>query len=47
MKIETGGLGDPRVIALLDQHLRSMREISPPESVHGLSATRKIPTASS
>ena len=30
------GLDDPRVIALLEEHLRDMRSISPPESVHAL-----------
>lgn len=36
MKIEVDKLRDPQVHALLEEHLRSMHEHSPPESVHAL-----------
>lgn len=36
MHIRPGHLDHPAVIALLQEHLRSMFEISPPESVHAL-----------
>jgi putative acetyltransferase len=36
MKIEIDDLSHPSIHALLDEHLRSMRETSPPESVHAL-----------
>lgn len=36
MKIEEGGLDDPEVHALLEEHLADMFRISPPESVHAL-----------
>lgn len=36
MRIETGDLDDPRIIALLGKHLETMRAASPPESVHAL-----------
>lgn len=34
--IRAGGLEKPEVQALLQEHLRRMREVSPPESVHAL-----------
>lgn len=36
MLIRTDDLNGPEIRALLDEHLRSMHEISPPESVHAL-----------
>lgn len=36
MRIEIDDLTHPAVHALLDEHLRHMRQISPPESVHAL-----------
>ena len=36
MKIEIDDLSRPAIHALLDEHLRSMYELSPPESVHAL-----------
>lgn len=36
MKIEIDDLTRPEVRALLDEHLQSMYELSPPESVHAL-----------
>lgn len=36
MKIEIDDLSRPQVHALLEEHLASMRRISPPESVHAL-----------
>lgn len=36
MKIETDDLSRPAIHALLEEHLQSMRELSPPESVHAL-----------
>jgi putative acetyltransferase len=36
MKIETDDLTRPAVIALLNEHLSNMYELSPPESVHAL-----------
>ena len=36
MKIEIDDLSRPEVHALLDEHLQSMYELSPPESVHAL-----------
>ena len=36
MKIEIDDLSRPAVHALLHEHLRSMHELSPPESVHAL-----------
>ena len=36
MKIIPGNLDDPRIIALLGQHLETMLAGSPPESVHAL-----------
>ncbi len=40
MKIEVDDLTRPAVLALLDEHLQSMRELSPPESVHALDLER-------
>jgi len=40
MKIETGGLERPAVRQLLEEHLRSMHALSPPESVHALDLDR-------
>jgi putative acetyltransferase len=36
MKIETDDLSRPAIHALLNEHLQSMHELSPPESVHAL-----------
>jgi putative acetyltransferase len=36
MRIEIDDLSRPAIHALLDEHLRNMRENSPPESVHAL-----------
>lgn len=36
LEIRDGGLEDPRVIALLEAHLRLMQSQSPPESAHAL-----------
>lgn len=36
MKIEVDDLSRPALHALLDEHLQSMYELSPPESVHAL-----------
>jgi putative acetyltransferase len=36
MKIEIDDLSRPEIQALLNQHLQSMYELSPPESVHAL-----------
>jgi putative acetyltransferase len=36
MKIEIDDLTRPEIHALLNEHLRSMRALSPPESVHAL-----------
>lgn len=36
MKIEIDDLSRPEVHALLDEHLQSMHQLSPPESVHAL-----------
>lgn len=36
MNIETDDLTRPAIHALLEEHLRSMYELSPPESVHAL-----------
>lgn len=36
MEIRTGGLDHPEVVALLQEHLQSMAQLSPPESVHAL-----------
>jgi putative acetyltransferase len=36
MKIETDDLTRPEIHALLNEHLQSMYELSPPESVHAL-----------
>lgn len=36
MKIEIDDLSRPAIHALLEEHLRSMYELSPPESVHAL-----------
>lgn len=36
MKIEIDDLSRPEIHALLEEHLRNMRELSPPESVHAL-----------
>jgi len=36
MKIETDDLSRPEIHALLEEHLRSMHALSPPESVHAL-----------
>jgi putative acetyltransferase len=36
MKIEIDDLSSPAIHALLNEHLRNMYELSPPESVHAL-----------
>lgn len=36
LSIRRGSLTHPRVLALLDEHLQSMRSLSPPGSVHAL-----------
>jgi putative acetyltransferase len=36
MRIEVDDLSRPEIHALLEEHLRSMHELSPPESVHAL-----------
>ena len=36
MKIEIDDLSRPAIHALLNEHLQSMYELSPPESVHAL-----------
>jgi len=36
MRIEVDDLSGPAIRALLEEHLRSMHELSPPESVHAL-----------
>lgn len=36
MKIETDDLSRPAIHALLEEHLQSMRALSPPDSVHAL-----------
>ena len=40
LKISLEDPATPDVLALLEEHLRSMREISPPESVHALDVER-------
>jgi len=40
MRIEIDDPARPDVHALLEEHLRSMYELSPPESVHALDVTR-------
>ena len=40
MKIEVDDLSRPQIHALLDEHLRSMHALSPPESVHALDLAR-------
>lgn len=40
MKIEIDDLSRPQVLALLQEHLDSMRALSPPESVHALDLER-------
>ena len=40
MKIEIDNLSRPEVHALLDEHLQSMYQLSPPESVHALDLER-------
>ena len=36
MRIELDDLSRPEIHALLEEHLRNMHELSPPESVHAL-----------
>lgn len=36
MEIRSGGLDHPDVVALLQEHLRGMAQLSPPESIHAL-----------
>ena len=36
MNITEGGLSEPDVVALLDEHLEGMADHSPPESIHAL-----------
>ena len=40
MRIESDDLTHPEVIALLNEHLANMHELSPPESVHALDLSR-------
>jgi putative acetyltransferase len=40
MRIEVDDLRRPEIHALLDEHVRNMRAISPPESVHALDLDR-------
>lgn len=40
MRIELDDLTRPEIHALLNEHLRSMHELSPPESVHALDLER-------
>lgn len=40
MRIEADDLTRPEVIALLNEHLSNMYELSPPESVHALDVTK-------
>ncbi len=40
MKIEIDDLSRPAIHALLNEHLKSMHELSPPESVHALDLDR-------
>ena len=40
MKIEIDDLSGPAIHALLNEHLRNMYELSPPESVHALDLER-------
>jgi putative acetyltransferase len=40
MKIEVDDLSRPEIHALLNEHLQSMYELSPPESVHALDLER-------
>jgi putative acetyltransferase len=40
MRIETDDLSRAEVIALLEEHLANMHELSPPESVHALDLSR-------
>lgn len=40
MHIQLDDLTGPEIIALLEEHLRNMYEISPPESVHALDLSR-------
>ena len=39
MEIRRDDLAGPEIRALLEEHLRSMHELSPPESVHALDVT--------
>jgi putative acetyltransferase len=40
VQIRLDDLSDPRIAALLEEHLQDMRRISPPESVHALDLER-------
>ena len=40
MNVEVDDLTRPQVIALLNEHLSNMYELSPPESVHALDVTK-------
>ncbi len=40
MRIETDDLTRPQVLALLEEHLRNMYELSPPETVFAFDATK-------
>ncbi|MET0310914.1 MAG: GNAT family N-acetyltransferase [Burkholderiaceae bacterium] len=40
MHIETDDLSRPEIHALLEEHVRNMYEVSPPESVHALDLAR-------
>jgi putative acetyltransferase len=40
LQIRVDDLSDPRIAMLLEEHLKDMRRISPPESVHALDLER-------
>ena len=40
LRIESDDLTRPQVLALLDEHLANMHELSPPESVHALDVSK-------
>ena len=40
MKIEIDDLTQPAILALLNEHLANMHELSPPESVHALDVSK-------
>ena len=40
LRLRLDDLSDPRIAALLEEHLADMRRVSPPESVHALDLER-------